>query len=238
MVFSDNLELVREIPSTFRANQASTIVLDDGRVLTTENSRERPDQRFHILDLSTNVVSSIGKKPPSAAVAPTRGAIARDVAYGGGDTFWVGPEFGAGEGYKLELWNTSGTLLRTVVRSVDWFPAGSDSRSADGRRPSTVSDLTVDDTGLLYVHLSIVTDRWKPTADAEALAAMWAESVDQYIEVIDPHSGIVLASEGPTRWHPDQSIVWLPRTRFGYSGSFDQDGFYRIGILAFKLVPK
>ena len=114
----------------------------------------------------------------------------RTVSYSGGSRVWVGP---LGE-YRLESWDTTGVHLQTLIRSPSWFQPW-DRRSARqpfGEKPNPILlSVHEDARGKLWA-ISRVPDRnWKPGFEEPAYEHIY----DTVLEVIDPVSGDLLASQ-------------------------------------------
>jgi hypothetical protein len=108
--------------------------------------------------------------------------------------------------YRMELWDTHGRLLRTLLRTGPWWDsvaAGSDpGLFADEKPAAEVIAMWEDSSGLLWTQLRIASRGWRPLSRTEALRRSSApfqlreydEFFDTVIEVIDPDVGAVVAS--------------------------------------------
>jgi hypothetical protein len=251
-LFSRRLEHQKDIRTPFRGNPYFTTVLGNRRILSTERRGNPAGNWIHILNLDDGSVVSTGAQP----VSPV-GSIAnmepqgRPVARATDTTFWAGPGQ-RGEGYRIELRHINGELLRTIRREVSWYPPGTDipgdsppslsgkdaaSRPyGGGRPPSTISYLQTDPSGLLFVYLAVINEDWSDSLYVDSELRDSTNYIDRYIEVIDPHRGLVLASSGPHREPSRFANHQFPQTSYAYSfGPEDDDGFpvpafYRIQL--------
>lgn len=113
-----------------------------------------------------------------------------------------------GKSYALSLFDSAGTLLRHLERTVDWFPPNVPIRGALNaeRPPARVSDLSVGADGRLWVLIRRAHPEWKATAPAGGppIAPMAPNRlpssasvnalVEVVLEVLDPDTGALLAS--------------------------------------------
>jgi hypothetical protein len=166
-------------------------VLGDGRMLvnTAIQTPEKIGIPAHILGTDGQPALSFGNDSRDPQGEFVEGNW-RTVSYSGGDRVWVGP---LGE-YRLEAWDTTGVHLKTLIRSAEWFQHW-DRRSARqpfGEEPNPILLSAHEDArGRLWV-ISRVPDRnWKPGFKEPA----YEEVYDTVLEVIDPLSGDLVASQ-------------------------------------------
>lgn len=145
----------------------------------------RQDRPVHIVAPDGRVLRSIGTRE-------TGDRIQRLVAIGGDSTVWVARL----DEYRIERWDTGGTLAAVYERRTSWFPApGAERRSAnvtsDGR--PHLLHLYEDSIGRLWV-LSGVAKR-RPQ-DQGSIGPFWDKSESRLIvEVIDTRAHRLLWSE-------------------------------------------
>lgn len=133
---------------------------------------------------------------PIGSVGSTTDAelIGRPISAAPDGTVWLAPVQGDTTGYVLENWATDRTLRRTIRRDVPWLTAGG--YSDEPRLPS-FRMLHVDGDGLIWVAVSVKDSRWYPRKPGQSLKEYDRDIATLYdlrVEVIDPKSGIVLAS--------------------------------------------
>jgi hypothetical protein len=261
MEFSEDLELRREVKTSFPGGSGSTALLDDGRILSSDSRTPPKSRYFHLFDPSTSGIFSFGEGTTPREDSLRLSSNSRPIAYAGGDRFWAAPTYSAGRGYTLELWSTHGHLLRTIRREVNWFPPGADLPGPDvpvpagtpqraseegvqqklptavPRPPSHITAIAVDESGLIYVYLRIVTDRWRYLGDQQ-VDEEYGRMIPLYIEVIDPDAAEVLVSSGPHYTNPGTDVSQFPRSNLGYSWSEDLNGLSRFKIVKLSLMPK
>lgn len=130
-LFRTNGDFVQTVQSSGVRQRHNFAVLDDGRLLDG-SGRDDSGSFFVVwspLGDPNNPRPVIARRfaPLSESErAMSDGDRSRAVAYGSGDSFWAGPPKAAGRGYQLEQWSTTGTRLKSLRRTVPWFPAGSD----------------------------------------------------------------------------------------------------------------
>jgi hypothetical protein len=105
------------------------------------------------------------------------------------------------------------------------------------RPPSHITAIAVDESGLIYVYLRIVTDRWRYLGDQQ-VDEEYGRMIPLYIEVIDPDAAEVLVSSGPHYTNPGTDVSQFPRSNLGYSWSEDLNGLSRFKIVKLSLMPK
>ena len=190
-VFSPEHEFLRRVPAQVMGGfRRTTVILDNGMALTSNDGYMSDRTRyFRLADSAGALRRTLG--PVEDQMSRSGVSLERALAYGGGDTFWVGPALSDTRGYLLEEWGIDGVLRRAFRRDVSWFEWRDESRRVG------VSQLHIDESGLLYVLV------FRPTKEyAEAMKRTERLSREErsalseaVIEMIDTRTGELLASE-------------------------------------------
>ena len=193
-VFSPQHEFLRRVPSRAMGGfQRTTVILDNGMALTSNDGYADRTWYFHVVDSAGTLNRTF--EPVGDALSRSRISLWRTLAYAGGDTFWAGPALGDPRGYLLEEWGIDGQLRRAFRRDASWF----DPRDEEMR--VAVEHLHIDDSGLLYV---IVIRATAEFAEAMNRARRQGQRLtreersaltEAVVEMIDTRTGKVLASE-------------------------------------------
>lgn len=188
--------------------------------------------------------------PRMPGVQPMRVTPAR-VASDGWPAVWS--VRGAGDSVIVtwpEQWRTDGTKLRTLTREAPWFPKGAPIAAGrpgiDVPPPPGVGGILVDSAGLLYVVIGVPNQHWQPRGRGSSAATRDPntpppEPFDAYIDVIDPHAGVVLASAGPMSFGELRrlySVEIFRGTSRGYRLGETADGLSAARIVEFRLVAR
>ncbi len=201
--------------TAFKAPE-ETAVLDDGQVLDA-SGRESEAQFFAVMSAMRatektrpQVLRRFGNVSP-AELQFANTDRARRIAYSTGDRFWAGPPAATGRGYVLEQWHVNGTLLRTLQRSVPWYPEGAD-RARPGREPSVppheIESLwDLGDDLLMVILLAPNAQEWSRSSGRAPDAATRDRMIDIWVEVLDTRSGNVLAQRGPLKYSEAQRTL-------------------------------
>jgi hypothetical protein len=228
----------------------------------------RPQHFFHLYDFSAITaqsantprgsgartdagpthVRSFAPIPPDELYFPTS-SLFRLISHAGGDSFWAGPPATVGRGYELELWSIQGERRRTLRRTAPWFPdaANRATPAREGgppaRTPTQITFLHDDGTGLLYVYIWVMSNRWRQlpagTRAAEH-AAMERQAQEVYFDVIDTNAGVLLASGGPFRADDPRGTLpmLIPGTRMGFVRDTTETGLPRMRQVEYRLVRR
>lgn len=193
-VFSPEHEFLRRVPAhVMEGFQRTTVILDNGMALTSNDGYDDRTRYFRLVDTTGTILRTFG--PVGETISQSRNSLRRTLAYGGDDTFWVGPAQGDPRGYLLEAWRIDGTLRRAFLRDVPWF----DSQDEEGR--VAVEHLHIDDSGLLYVMVIRATEDFaevvtKARNEGRRLTREERSAVTEaVVEMIDTRTGELLASE-------------------------------------------
>ena len=195
-VFSPSLELVRQVELPEVPFHNSMARLPSGRWVIGANiaTRDRVGLPLHVLNSAGNLEASFGAVDPVYRM-DARNMLFRVVAPAGEDRVWTGHR----TQYRIELWDTSNTLHRTLTRSLAWFePWVRDvATTPDIPRNPYVRDLSVDDTGRLWVLISRASENFGDHVAADGDGGYYWTSDSGYwasvVEVIDPAMSCVAA---------------------------------------------
>ena len=142
------------LQSAFRHTLPDGRLVIPGRVL----SPDRVGRPLHLYAPDGRFLRSFGRTQAALGVRPP---VTTSVVGGGqGDQFWV-----AYQGrYALELWTADGNQpIRTLVRTIDWFPVHEPRLPAfgeDGAPLPQVIGLQESRAGLLWVTVAIADTAW------------------------------------------------------------------------------
>jgi len=213
-------------------NLAGTLFLDDGSILAgvAVPAGEASD-RFHVRDRTGSFRRSFGPADPDSG-RPFPGAEEDSaiLAAAGGSRFWAASP----SVYRLELWDTAAVRLRIIEREVSWFKGTSvDAAARTSELPLQLVLIRSDVDGLIWTVAAVPENR-RRQRDSEA------ENHDPYaayswrMEVLDPGSGALLASESFSRL---SDVPVFSRTGFAYRYHEDGEGA-RIEIVEVGLQPR
>jgi hypothetical protein len=218
--------------------------LDNGMFLNAEMNSEQHDFWFHTYKVApplqrgeqTGFSLSRSFGPVGSAARGTPSALrGRAIAYVRGATFWAGPPDGSDRGFAIEQWSTDGKLLRTIRRTVTWYPRQSEF-SAMGPPQWTLQD---DGTGLLFATIAIPR-RTSVSRQSPARGRPGGVAVDIYYEVIDVVANEVLFTAGPLP--AARAAQELPRlfqgSRQGYIFRSSAQGDRQAVIVEYSLVAR
>jgi hypothetical protein len=177
--------------SPFLVNGPEVFVLGDGRVLANDVIRtpDRVGLPAHILGSDGRPSLSFGNDSESPQGYQFGGSYRR-VSLSGGDKIWVAP---VGD-YRLELWDSAGVHLRTLVREAPWFhPWLRDTPGQPFReRPNTkILSVHQDHRGMVWVFARIPDRNWQSGVEYPAYEHVY----DVIVEVIDLSSGELITSQ-------------------------------------------
>ncbi len=173
----------------------SWFVTDDGRRFVSPPPASQ--RNFHVaeLDAEGKVKSLLVPVPPSQTERRYE-QIERALAYGGGETFWIGPSLVPEQHYEMEQWSLDGRLLRRVRREASWFVPLREGPPPEPSAPAPTffAMLQVDSSGYLHTAVS----RTKPAPPLPHGVSEPREKRKSRItvrwEIIDPTSGTLIAS--------------------------------------------
>ena len=170
----------------------SGVVLSDGRLVLQAmlRSPEAAGQPLQLVDSNGKLLRSFGSD--LAEMRPSDpDASWRSVAVDGQDRVWCARL----DRYELELWTPKGEHVRTLKRSVEWFP--SNTRHTNEVPKPLLRAVQVDEHGYLWVLIQVPVPptREKEQSADESTPTSWHEDWDTMIEVIDPVSAEVVMSQ-------------------------------------------
>jgi hypothetical protein len=161
----------------------------------------------------------------------------RRVGYSGSDVIWLAKL----DRYEIEQWRLDGAIIRSFRRDADWFRPwdyGKESAKSKGLTGPLTVAIWQDSTGLLWTMVR-VPSLSGPTIDYSGrerrpLPPFDIEdaSIDTMIEVIDPSTSRVLASQRFPQFmlgHIERDLV--------YSLGHSEGGDLRVDIWRIKLTP-
>jgi hypothetical protein len=178
------------------------IQLSPGRLVFNAKVGWRQHEGYVLHELRDD---SIGR-PLGAYVPPERrdrfhsAGLYRQLARVSDTTFWTAHY----DSYTLELWTTSGRLLRRLIRNPEWFEIA-DTRTLAGRINPFPHDLQIDSAGNLWIMFIVRNKNWKSLAiegppaipdmpNLQSKTGKYEDLLNYVVEVIDPERGEVLAS--------------------------------------------
>jgi len=105
----------------------------------------------------------------------------------------------------LEEWDSSGRLLRTITREVEWFEPWFEPPAANAREqapPPSPIGVYQDGEGLLWTLVHVADANWRPLPPGDVTEGGLTVTTmqqrnrlhDTMVEVIDPESGRLLSS--------------------------------------------
>jgi hypothetical protein len=158
---------------------------------------------LHVVNAEGEVVRSFGADDLKIELGEKRNPIAhfRRIAAAGPSSIWSARV----DAYIVERWKTDGTLESRVTRNVPWFPPGlplATGRQDEVKPHPSIRGVWEDETGLLWVNISVADALWQPIGNAPKtgrerppLGMMELHRyVDTIVEVLDPVRGRVIAS--------------------------------------------
>lgn len=215
--------------SPFRVASRQVFILGDGRILANASVRttDRIGLPAHILGADGLPSFSFGNdsQTPQGDILP---GTHRSAWPSGGNDVWVTT---LGD-YRLELWDTAGVHLQTLVRDAPWFRpwqrriAGEPFRA---RPPTKIISVHQDKRGLLWVFSRVPDREWQPGFDPPAYAQVY----DTVIEVVDPTSGELIISQRFDA--PNQLFNWYFSEELVYSVSRNPLGLEQVQVWRMRL---
>jgi hypothetical protein len=191
-VLDPAFRFVRSRPMEFEP-EFSGVITSQGPVINgIAQTGDRAGYPLHLMTRSG--VKSFGSETRGRTTEITH-ALRRSVTIESDSTLWVAHT----NHYEIELWSTSGKLLRRLTREPSWFPATS--RGWDGKTEPPPYCIDIQKVGDQLWLMCMVSDRnWK--AAIQKLSSQRrgqphdrSEMFDAVIEVIDTKTGQLLASQ-------------------------------------------
>jgi hypothetical protein len=191
--------------SSFVGPVFSVAVMDSGGVALNIASRlpQLIGLPIHLVPpLGGEIIRSFGADSAEYFNARASWPGRRALAPGGGMTVWVARR----QAYRLQLWDTAtGRKRREIVRDVDWFEPYDDwlALSKDRLPFPYIEQIYRDDAGRLWVLVTIGDPGWADHLEPYILPdgrnlpqpASWDGVYDTIVEVFDPDSGKLLATQ-------------------------------------------
>ncbi len=170
-------------------------VADDGRRFVSPPPAETLTHHVAEVDAAGVVRRLLVPTAPGTTGASLAG-VERLLAYGGGETFWLGPAPEPKQQYQVQEWSLDGVLERTITREAAWFVP-----HIPGQDPSTVNPpstyfalLQIDDNGMLHTAIRLTDPKSALARPRGARKLSISERFDVRWEILDPRSGTLLAS--------------------------------------------
>lgn len=144
--------------------------------------------------------------------------------------------------YRFDLWRTDDTLLQVLTGDPEWFEVA-ERGTMEGLLNPMVLDLERDRDGLLWVLVRVRATDWRDLATegppvVEGLPNLQSRTgrptdlVDSMIQVIDPETGAVLATE-----RFDQAFLSFAGPRRVYTYEETDAGEPRVIVWQLRLTP-
>ncbi|HEX6068991.1 MAG TPA: 6-bladed beta-propeller [Longimicrobiaceae bacterium] len=216
-------------------------VLGDGRVVVMTGfgmRRSEPLDRLRLLSPTLEPIRSfmqVGPSRPESDVADLRRRMA------------VSPDgiiaLGHNNRYVVEIWDASGTHLRTLSRDPDWFAPPSPGRPGGGAAEPAprLETPRFDGRGRLWTLSHVADANWRdalaPTKDVYGREVVTvrtgrqSDHLDTIVEVLDPKTGRLLAG-----LRIDAAVDLISDDGFAASYREDEVGQPSIDIWRFTLV--
>lgn len=157
VVFSPEGRFVREAGlGPMLGTGASRVFFDaNGRIVS---AHQRPADTTFAVVIADHTGRVLHRLLPQVSETGRPGAGLRPIADAGDGTFWLGPLAGPAAGYTVQRIDTTGRVLQTIHRDVDWFESrpgfvsdvGEAARATNFPYPS-VAHVRVDSRRLIWV---------------------------------------------------------------------------------------
>lgn len=125
VVLDSALRLVREadLGPIVAFGRYDTHFIPGNGVLSTNQRQELAGAGIALMTRDGRVIRHFGQVEDTAGPWQPR---SRASVYAGGGLIWVAPVAGPRAGYRLEIWDTTGQIRDSILRTPDWFPAQPD----------------------------------------------------------------------------------------------------------------
>ena len=215
-----------------------SVRLPDGRLAVNEHLQtpERIGYPFQLIDQSGEIVRSFGMVKPEYREGESD-KYRRLVTRGpDGGSVWT---LGSGD-YLMELWDTTGVRLKALQRDAEWFERRLVGRpvTVDGPTPlALLRYVRSDSKGRLWISGLVAKNDWRDLATADpdfaSSALGFMELFEPIIEVVDPETGELLASEV----FPDLSLGGFLGEDMIITYKEDAMGYPLLDIWRIRLLP-
>jgi hypothetical protein len=120
VVYDSSLNVVRysDTGPISAYGRYDTHFLPNDRLMSSFQRAELADHGIVILSRTGEVLKTIAPMPQTGASFQPR---ARPSVYSDDGRIWIGPVAGPRDGYRIEIWDTAGVLVDSIVRDVSWL---------------------------------------------------------------------------------------------------------------------
>jgi hypothetical protein len=220
--------------------------LADGRIMTSQvpsvgrraSGTRSSGLPLHVIGKDGKIERSFGAENPEYR-REDADLLWRWIAPAGNDRVWAAPV----TKYVLELWSFSGQKVRELERNVSWFKPHKQfgqSRDKPNAPPNPgIMDLRMDSAGKLWVIIHVADEKWK--SGLGTVRGLYNQQVrgvadenkywDSIIEVIDPASGTLVASQ-----RFDQPLRWISESDFARSYRQSAEGVPFVDVFRVSLI--
>lgn len=144
--------------------------------------------------------------------------------------------------YRLDVYDLAGTLVRSVRRSVEWFPRLTHETLqsfADRPEPPQLTllrDIVIDDAARIWVIIDCSNPAWRPPADQDPTRRLSVSDINarvrHVIEVLDTRTGGMIA----TRDFDDELLMGFLDERHVFGVRELTDGSLEAFIMEMRLL--
>jgi hypothetical protein len=199
-LFGPDLRFARSVALDLKPTTRA-LVLPDGRLIVNASVRTSAavGQPLHLMEAG-KLIRSFGSETGVFRM-DVPGLLDRSIVAAGASNVWSAHQ----RAYLVDLLDVStGTLLMQFARTASWFPSGERPRIKGGSfvdepPPPRLASIATDAAGLLWLGFSVADVRWrqavKETEPGHVAIADPGRYLDAIVEVIDPQSGTLVATE-------------------------------------------
>jgi len=193
-ILSPSGEFIYSFRTTWGTKQAAITPSGHLIVQALLSSPERAGLPLHLINRDGAMALSFGDENPMYNRRTATWFNTRVLTESSENTVWTGRL----NKYEIELWDTSGNLLKRIENRRDWFREWNTvERYSIQNRPSpSLLAMQEDDSGYLWVIVNVPDSQWSPDLDlSDALFPTSHKALyDSTVEVLDPNSGSLLQS--------------------------------------------
>ncbi len=222
-VLMPNGEYVRSFPSQGRVRNFA--LLNSGDLLLQKVLTRPEDPVFHVVNASGAEIARFGR-PTQAELDLELSIASPDRA----DGFWTASVWK----YEMQHWGGPDSLRQTLVRNVDWFPAGGAFVAGTYRTvppPPFLVHLWEDAYGRLWAYTLVPDPKWSPGRPMRPSPEWFRATFDTKIEVIDLKNARLIATGGY-----DSRLGMVCSSNLMYTVIETPDGDTRIQVIEPTLV--